>query len=146
VEAGLREGGEMDLSAADVVARNADPDYLLGSVEEVWTMTSLMGFEALIRGRRVTTLGVPFYAGWGLTRDLATVPPRRRAEPDLAALVHACLIDYPRYVHPDLGIACPVEAAADWLAQADRPPPRSWSNRLLAKLQGVFASKAQLWR
>ncbi|WP_227269792.1 capsular polysaccharide biosynthesis protein [Roseobacter weihaiensis] len=146
VEAGLRRGGELSDDLADVVVREADTIFLLQEVQEVWTMTSLLGFEALIRGVPVTTLGLPFYAGWQLTNDLAQVPPRRRATPSLAGLVHACLIDYPRYMHPDLKTACPVEAATDWLAQADPTPPRSWHNRLLSKLQGLFASQARLWR
>ena len=32
-------------------------------------MTSLTGFDALLRGKRVVTYGQPFYAGWGLTED-----------------------------------------------------------------------------
>ena len=37
------------------------------------TMTSLAGFEALLRGKPVTTHGQPFYAGWGLTEDICPV-------------------------------------------------------------------------
>lgn len=146
VEAGLRSSAPVPLELADVVATGADPHALLQKVDEVWTMTSLMGFEALLRGVPVTTLGVPFYAGWGLTRDLARVPPRRRAQTSLEGLVHAALIDYPRYVHPDTGKPCPVEAAADWLATHEHAPPSGWGNRVLSKLQGIFASKAHLWR
>ncbi len=145
VEAGLRDGGGEDI-VADFIATGADPTYLLQEVSEVWTMTSLLGFEALMRGVPVTTLAVPFYAGWGLTRDMAQIPPRRRAQPDIAALVHACLIDYPRYFHPEQQCAAPVEAVADWLSQANVVPPRSRANKLLAKLQGLFASRSHLWR
>lgn len=81
-----------------------------------------------------------------LTDDLARVPPRRRAQPGLAGLVHACLIDYPRYMHPEKGAPCPVEAVVAWLSNPRPPQRRSLRNRLLAKLQGVFASKAHLWR
>lgn len=65
VEAGLRKGGVDAKGLADVVAAQADPMALLGQVQEVWTMTSLLGFEALLRGVKVTTLGTPFYAGFG---------------------------------------------------------------------------------
>lgn len=109
-------------------------------------MTSLLGFEALLRKVPVTTLGVPFYAGWGLTTDLARIPPRRRARPTLSGLVHASLIDYPRYVHPVTGAPCPVEPVVAWLADSDTHHPRGVANRLLSKLQGVFAGKAHLWR
>ncbi len=147
VEAGLRDSAPLDEDLADVIARHADAHGLLSAVDEVWTMTSLLGFEALLRGVPVTTLGVPFYAGWGLTRDLARVPPRRRAEPGLSGLAHAALIDYPRYIHPETGAPCPVEAAVDWLiAHEGQHMPRRWHNRVMSKLQGLFASKAHLWR
>ena len=55
--------------------------------------------EALIRGKAVTCLGLPFYSGWGLTHDRHAVP-RRQARPDILGLIHACLIEYPRYFDP----------------------------------------------
>lgn len=148
VEAGLRAGAiaPQDLqSLADVVATRADPVALLTQVQEVWTITSLLGFEALIRGLPVTCLGAPFYAGWGLTHDLAPTPDRRTARPDLAQLVHAALIAYPRYWDPVARRPCPVEVALDRLASGDIPHPGR-TNRLLSKLQGRFASFAHLWR
>ncbi len=148
VEAGLRPG-QIDpgrlTELADLVVTRADPAALLAQVDALWTMTSLMGFEALIRGVAVTTTGAPFYAGWGLTRDLGDIPGRRRARPGLPGLVHATLIDYPRYLDPVSGQACPVELAAERLATGQIPRPNA-SNRLLAKLQGAFASYASLWR
>jgi capsular polysaccharide export protein len=117
----------------------------LDHVDEVWTMTSLLGFEALIRGVKVVTFGAPFYAGWGLTEDRGDVPPRRRATVSLESLAHATLIDYPRYFDPHTASPCPVEVVLDRLATGDLPHP-GLPNRLLAKLQGVFASKAHLWR
>lgn len=145
VEAGLRDGALTDPSKADLVIEGTDPAALLGEVDEVHTMTSLMGFEALLRGVPVTTYGAPFYAGWGLTTDRSDVPPRRRALPTLEGLVHATLIDYPRYFDPKTGLPCPVEVALERLAEGD-VPEQSRANRLLSKLQGVFASKAHLWR
>ncbi|MEL7388932.1 MAG: capsular polysaccharide biosynthesis protein, partial [Pseudomonadota bacterium] len=87
----------------------------------------------------------PFYAGWGLTRDLGTVPERRKARPALHGLVHAALIDYPRYFDPVTRQACPVEVIVDRLAKNDMPPVGP-GNRALSKLQGMFASFAWLWR
>ncbi|MEM8579515.1 MAG: capsular polysaccharide biosynthesis protein, partial [Pseudomonadota bacterium] len=110
----------------------------------VWTMTSLTGFEALLRGVPVTVTGAPFYAGWGLTRDLGDVPPRRRARVTLEGLVHAALIDYPRYRDPVSGLPCTVEVVAERLATgAVRQGP---GLRNLSKLQGLVASYAHLWR
>lgn len=148
VEAGLRAGAlsPVDLQGlADVLAPAADPVRLLDQVQEVWTMTSLLGFEALVRGLPVTCLGAPFYAGWGLTRDMGPVPDRRKARPDLMQLTHAALIAYPRYWDPVSRRPCPPEVALDRLASGEIPHPGRL-NRLLSKLQGRFASLAHLWR
>lgn len=156
VEAGLRPGaiapGDL-VGLADVVARNADPVALIAACDEVWTMTSLLGFEALMRGKPVVCLGAPFYAGWGLTRDLGPVPDRRRRaadghplpRPDLVHLVHAALIGYPRYFDPVSRLPCPAEVVLDRLQSPDAPRP-GLRLRLLSKLQGALASYAHLWR
>ena len=145
IEAGLRPGAVPDASRhADAVLARVDALEALGAVDEVWTMTSGIGFEALLRGRPVTCLGTPFYAGWGLTRDLGPPCPRRRARPDLMGLAHAALIGWPRYFDPLTGRPCPPELVLDRLSAgitAHRPGLRA-----LAKLQGAFASAAPLWR
>jgi len=145
VTAGLRTGAFDASDLADLVLPDADISTLLTEVSELWTMTSLTGFEALLRGVHVVTTGAPFYAGWGLTQDLGDVPPRRRADVTLAGLVHATLIDYPRYFDPKTGLACPVEVAVKRMANGDIPHPNAL-NRLVSKLQGMFASSAHLWR
>ncbi len=156
VEAGLRPGKIDPASLAPLVqhiAANADPITLLDAVDAVWTMTSLLGFEALIRGKSVTCLGAPFYTGWGLTQDLGPVPQRRLQKPDgtaqhrpsLEALVHATLIAYPRYFDPVSNLPCPPETALLRL-QSGAIPRLGLGNRLLAKLQGRFAGYAALWR
>jgi capsular polysaccharide export protein len=149
VETGLR-AGQIDSAAlariVDHVAKDADPIALLDAVDEVWTMTSLLGFEALIRGRNVTCFGAPFYAGWGLTTDLGPVPQRRlQTRPSLEALTHATLIAYSRYFDPVSNLPCPPEVVLDRLRSGDIPHP-SLGNRILAKLQGKLASHAALWR
>jgi capsular polysaccharide export protein len=68
----------------------------LAIADEVHTMTSLVGFEGLLRGLRVVTYGQPFYAGWGLTEDLCA-PPRRTRRLELDELVCGVLLRYPRY-------------------------------------------------
>ncbi len=65
VEAGLRPGAlspEEVATHADASLPGTDIAALLEAVEEVWTLTSLTGFEALVRGKAVTVLGAPFYA------------------------------------------------------------------------------------
>ena len=146
VEAGLREGAVPDAATiADLVLTRTNAIDALDLVDEVWTMTSLLGFEALLRGKDVTCLGTPFYAGWGLTDDRAMPVTRRAALPDLTALAHAVLIDYPRYFDPKTGLACPVEVVVERLATGEIPRA-SHTNRLIAKAQGLFAGYAYLWR
>ncbi|ADE86803.1 capsular polysaccharide biosynthesis protein [Rhodobacter capsulatus] len=148
VEAGLRPGALPEAEAlrhADLVLHKSNPVALIEAVDEVWTMTSLLGFEALLRGKKVTVTGAPFYAGWGLTRDLGPVPDRRKARPTLAQMVHAALIAYPRYLDPVTRRPCPPEVVIDRLAHGPLPRPGPL-NRSLAKLQGLFAGVAFLWR
>jgi capsular polysaccharide export protein len=147
VEAGLRIGAldEGAAAAADMVLTAADPIALIEACDAVWTMTSLLGFEALLRGKPVTCLGAPFYAGWGLTHDRGPVPDRRTARPGLAALAHATLIAYPRYHDPVSNRPCPPEVVVDRLIAGDIPRPGPF-NRSVAKLQGLLASYAWLWR
>ncbi|GAA4218257.1 capsular polysaccharide export protein [Sagittula marina] len=148
VEAGLRKGVVTDPERwADTTLRDVDMAAVLNAVDEVWTLTSGTGFEALMRGCRVTTLGVPFYAGWGLTTDLEPVPERRLAgpRPTIEALMHAALVDYPRYFDPVTKAPCPVETVVLRLSNG-RNIRQSLANRSLSKAQGALASYAHLWR
>jgi capsular polysaccharide export protein len=120
VEAGFRKGriaSDLALKWADHMLTDSHASDAVEYADEVWTMTSLIGFEALLRGRPVTVAGMPFYAGWGLTTDLASAPARRAARPDLSALAHAALISYPRYWHPLTAEPISPELAVDCLEQ-----------------------------
>ncbi len=148
VLAGLRDGHVPKAQLAELadhVVEGGDPAGLLHKVDRVVTITSGLGFEALLRGVPVTTLGMPFYAGWGLTKDLVPAPPWRAAKPSLAALAHAALIAYPRYTDPVTGLPCPPEIAIERLVSGEglRPKPIL---RALAKLQGWFAGQSWIWR
>ena len=148
VLAGLRGGdvaADVLAACADMVLPGGDPATLLAQVDGVVTITSSLGFEALLRGVPVTCLGAPFYAGWGLTRDLGPVPAHRRAHPSLAALAHAALIAYPRYHDPLTGQPCSPEVALERLASGVGLRPRP-TLRALAKLQGWLAGQSWLWR
>lgn len=70
---------------------------LIDSVDHVYTITSLSGFEALLRGKKVTLLGAPFYAGWGLTDDRVIIERRNRKLNLLELLAGAYLL-YPKYL------------------------------------------------
>lgn len=110
VEAGKRLGAVAEddvLRFADQVAANTAIASLYEGVNEVHTLTSRAGFEALLWGLRVVTYGMPFYAGWGLTEDRLAIP-RRTRKASLNELVAAALILYPLYHDPVSGLPCDV--------------------------------------
>lgn len=85
---------------ADEVETTISVVSCIDAVDEVHTMTSLTGFDALLRGKRVVTYGQPFYAGWGLTEDCAehaTSFKRRTRRLSLDELVAGALLHYPIY-------------------------------------------------
>lgn len=81
---------------ADVVDADADVLSLIDRADEVHVLSSLAGFDALLRGKRVYTYGLPFYAGWGLTEDELQQPWRER-KLTLDMLVAGALLRYPLY-------------------------------------------------
>jgi len=118
VDGGYRRGRLPDhvaLRFADQVARGHDLPALIDSVDALHVLSSLTGFEALIRGCEVIVHGQPFYAGWGLTRDLAP-PPRRGRALHVTELAAAALILYPRYLDPVTGRRCSPETLVSRLA------------------------------
>lgn len=141
VEAGHRKGhipdGEV-LRHADEIERHAPIASLIESVDAVHCITSLAGFEALLRGKQVIVHGMPFYAGWGLTTDLAVAPERRTRQRTLDELVAATLLLYPRYLDPVTRLPCPAEVVVDRLAtgRAQITSPlvtlREWQGRTRA--------------
>lgn len=99
VVARLRAAGQDEQAAlqwCDEIVVDAPMDKLLAAVDEVHVMTSLAGFEALLRGKAVTCHGLPFYAGWGLTTDVTSCP-RRSRRLSLDEMVAGALILYPLY-------------------------------------------------
>lgn len=120
VVSGNRRGAvadEVARSYADAVVTDAPLPACLASADEVHTMTSLVGFEALLRGKRVATYGLPFYAGWGLTDDRHKLA-RRTRKLALDELVAGCLLRYPLYLHPETNERTTPEAVVDALHQA----------------------------
>ena len=143
VDAGHRKGAVPDgdaLNFADRIVRGGSMAALLDTVDAVHVLTSLTGFEALMRHREVICHGTPFYAGWGLTRDLAPVPDRRGRALTLDELVAGVLILYPRYLDPVTRLPCPPEVLVRRIAEAAVPNRlsrisrlRQWQGRLMAR-------------
>jgi len=103
----------------DHVETEVDVIGCIDGVREVHTMTSLAGFDALLRGRKVVTYGRPFYAGWGLTEDRLDFP-RRTRRATLEELVAATLMRYPRYWLPDLHAFVTPETVVRRIAETRR--------------------------
>jgi capsular polysaccharide export protein len=141
VEAGHRNGALPDVAAkefADRVVRRASIAALLDEIDEVHTLTSLAGFEALLRRRRVVVYGRPFYAGWGLTEDVVRVDRGRRLS--LEELVAGALILYPRYLDPRTGLPCPPEIVIERLSD-----PGLWRPGLLVIARRLQGRLVQRW-
>ncbi len=140
IVAGMRPGARSLSGLADLVMTNASLTALFDKVDAVHVLTSLAGFEALLRGKEVVVHGQPFYAGWGLTRDLFPIDRRTRRR-TLVELVAAALIGYPSYVHPQSELPCAPEQLIDILA-AEEAEPRS-EGRLLLWLASWIARRRQ---
>lgn len=113
-----------------VVADGSHPSMWLAHASAVYTVTSQMGFEALLWSKPVHVYGMPFYAGWGLTQDKRQAPARRRPV-TLEQLVHACLVNYTRYFDPETGRRCEIETLISWLA-LQREQRQRFSDSLMA--------------
>jgi capsular polysaccharide export protein len=148
VQAGLRKGHLSDaavLEQADAIDVGSPLMALVQAVDEVHVLSSLTGFEALMRDRPVSVHGMPFYAGWGLTRDLAPPNPRRGRQLTLDQLVAAALILYPLYLDPVTRLPCGPEIMVERLASG-APSPVSWLIRLRTlqgKLQRFMTKSAE---
>lgn len=141
---------------ADFAALGGDIAGWLDIADEVHVMTSLAGFEALLRGRPVTAWGMPFYAGWGLTADRVACP-RRTRRLSLDHLVAGALLLYPRYADPQTGIPCSAQEAVALLARAREErggltPGRDMMRRLrrhssyVFQVSREFSRAARQWR
>ena len=125
VVAGLCRAGHREEAArhsCDELLIRGSIESLFKQVDAIHVLTSLAGFEALLRGVAVHCWGLPFYAGWGLTQDQLDCPRRGRSLP-LEALVHASLIDYPRYVSRRSGWFIEPEDAIEELVEWRQAPP-----------------------
>jgi capsular polysaccharide export protein len=142
VTSGMRSGGAVP-DAADIIVRDGDIKHWIAWCDRLETMTSLAGFEALIRNKPVGVHGIPFYAGWGLTDDRMAVP-RRTRRISVEMLAAAALILYPFYVHPLSGMPCRVEELVDEIALRRQVRAPLWRRLLLAVSQSINRSAVKL--
>ncbi|CAN7636336.1 capsular polysaccharide biosynthesis protein [Rhizobium rhizogenes] len=93
-------------SRVQFVDSTVSPHSVLDIVDEVWTVSSQLGLDALLRGMTVVTFGMPAYAGWGLTQDRAdslvavAARARRTRRVGIDEFADAMLLQYSLYVDP----------------------------------------------
>ena len=127
---------------ADLAAPEARIAECLAVADEIHTMTSLVGFEALLRDKAVHVYGHPFYAGWGLTLDRHP-HPRRTRHRTLDEMVACVLLRYPTYVSTATGrYTTPERVVAELLAARHRGGAiaSSRSGRWLRKARNLARS------
>lgn len=139
---------ELDLpDNIHIIRESVNPIELLSKMDMVYTVSSHMGFEALMLGKPVVCFGVPWYAGWGLTNDRyapkklykqAFARRGQQKQASLLELFHACYLRYSYYVNPATGLSADIEAVIDWLATN-----REWRERLPHELTSY---KISLWK
>ncbi|WP_410211966.1 hypothetical protein [Aquirhabdus sp.] len=127
VVAGLRTQGRLNADElCNEVVIDVSMDHLLTQIDEVHVITSLAGFEALLRGKTVFCYGQPFYAGWGLTVDRQP-HPRRKRQLTLDELIAGTLILYPTYVsrktHVQISVEDALEELISWRDEKKMIPP-----------------------
>jgi len=138
--AGHRKG---HFSAADCVGRITlddtplSPHALLEGAIAVYTVSSQLGFEAIIAGHKPVVFGQPFYMGWGLTDDRQPLD-RRQRKLTRAQLFAAAMILYPTWYDPYRDQLCPLETAIKTLAAQTR----AWRE----DHAGWVASGMRLWK
>ncbi len=149
---GLRNGFSdrgAALELADLFVEHHSPLSLIALADEVHTISSLTGFEALLRGRKVVCHGQPFYSGWGLTEDLRPLA-RRTRKLTVSELVAGTLILYPHYLDPLTGTNTSPEIVMERILSHKRNPPppalamraRWLIRRWLRQLSGYMPSQA----
>lgn len=97
-----------------------NPIHLLKQMDEVYVVSSQLGFEALMCGKKVNCFGLPWYAGWGLTNDyadLSILNERRQEIRSLAHLFHCAYIQYARYILPNSHARCELEELIEILSR-----------------------------
>lgn len=127
------------LRYCDRIVSEVGIDSVLTCADEVHTMTSLVGFEALIRGIKVVTYGLPFYAGWGLSEDKLRCE-RRYRNLSIDELVAATYLLYPRYIHPESLQRCEIEEVLEFIEQNRQ----SFKNSIELHVRNWISRKSQM--
>jgi len=127
---------------ANEIQTDISIDSCIAVSDEVHTLTSGAGFDALLREKKVFTYGMPFYAGWGLTTDYRTCD-RRTRKLSLDELVASTLILFPRYISPRTGAFCEVEQTLQELKEEQKHYFNNAFYRYKVNLKGYILPRAR---
>ncbi|NNH86670.1 glycosyltransferase [Acinetobacter terrae] len=97
-----------------ILPDNVSVISVLDKCHTVYTLSSQVGFEALLRGKRVKTYGLPFYSGWGLTDDTKACS-RRTQKRSIEEIFYVICIMYSVYVNSIDGSIIDMEESLDFI-------------------------------
>ncbi len=98
------------------IEKNANILDCFNVSDEVHVITSTSGLEAILRGKKVFTYGLPFYGGYGLTIDKEEYP-RKRKHLSREELILGCYVLYPRYMLPESKVFTNVGTAINHISK-----------------------------
>jgi len=133
---------EITDACANEIQTDISIDSCIAVSDEIHTLTSGAGFDALLRGKAVFTYGMPFYAGWGLTLDHRKCERRTRTL-TLDELVAATLILFPRYISLKTGKFCEVEQTLKELKEEQEHYFNDRFYRYKVNLKGYLLPRAR---
>ncbi len=127
------------LKYVDRIEKRVSIDTILDVVDEVHTITSLVGLEALLREKKVVCYGTPFYAGWGLTEDKQKIIRGRKLT--LLELIAGVYILYSKYINPRTLEPCEIEDVLEELKAQKELYHSSFKHRLKVNTQNFINRK-----
>ncbi|NNF78402.1 MAG: capsular polysaccharide biosynthesis protein [Rhizobiales bacterium] len=122
---------------ADLFVQDVPIVETIAACDQIHVLSSLAGFEGLLRGKQVTCYGLPFYAGWGLTFDVLTCE-RRKRRLSIEELVAGSVILYPYYLDPVTQLPCSPEVIINRILEHRLKPKRPGALVASRELLGYF--------
>ncbi len=121
-----------------LITEPTNPLSIIEQMDKVYVVTSQMGFEALLLGKKVICFGIPWSAGWGLTEErnpqISIVKERRDKIRSLEELFAAAYFKYTKYLHPENNKRGTLFDLLDWISLNKKNFQKISGNFLLLRL------------
>ncbi len=108
----------LDCDRIIILDDDVNPYCAIEEVDIVFTVTSQMGFEALIAGKEVHCFGMPFYAGRGITKDYIKTPEFRFRDREILEVFYFTYFEFSKYYNPHTQKTCDVFGAIDYIIKS----------------------------